>query len=85
MIQLVKYKQLRSIYGDKIQFQPKKKGVTRYLLDGIIFGFEWALTVSSSGPMFTLVGKRFSIILVSIASSILGSYTYGYFKDKLPH
>ena len=85
MIQVIKYKQLRSIYGEKIQFQPKEKGVTRYLLDGIIFGFGWALTVSCPGPMFTLVGKRFSIILVSIASAILGSYTYGYFKNKLTH
>jgi len=75
MIQFIKYKQLRSIYGEKIQFQPKEKGVTRYLLDGIIFGFGWALTVSCPGPMFTLVGKRFSIILVSVASAILGSYT----------
>ena len=32
MIQLIKYKQLRSIAGKTIQFQPKEKGVKRYLL-----------------------------------------------------
>ena len=85
MIQLIKYKQLRSIGGKKIQFQPKEKGVKRYLLGGIIFGFGWVLTGSCPGPMITLVGKRFSIILVSIACAILGTYTYGYYKDKLPH
>ena len=85
MIQLIKYKHLRSIDGEKIQFQPKEKGVTRYLIGGIFFGFGWALTGSCPGPMFTLVGNGFSMILVSIASAILGTYTYGYFKDKLPH
>ena len=85
MIQLIKYKQLRSIGGKTIQFQPKEKGVKRYLFGGIIFGFGWALTGSCPGPMFTLVGNGFSIILVSIACAILGTYTYGYFKDKLPH
>jgi uncharacterized membrane protein YedE/YeeE len=85
MIQLIKYKQLRSIGGKTIQFQPKEKGVKRYLLGGIIFGFGWVLTGSCPGPMFTLVGSGFSIILVSIACAILGTYTYGYYKDKLPH
>ena len=82
---VTKYKQIKSIAGKTIQFQPKEKGVKRYLFGRIIFGFGWALTGSCPGPMFTLVGNGFSIILVSIACAILGTYTYGYFKDKLPH
>lgn len=85
MIQLIKYKQIKSIAGKTIQFQPKEKGVKRYIFGGIIFGFGWALTGSCPGPMFTLIGNGFSIILVSIAFAILGTYSYGYFKDKLPH
>ena len=85
MIQLIKYKQIKSIEGKTIQFQSKEKGVKRYLFGGIIFGFGWALTGSCPGPMFTLIGNGFSIILVSIAFAILGTFSYGYFKDKLPH
>ena len=85
MIQLIKYKKIKSIEGKTIQFQPKEKGVKRYLFGGIIFGFGWALTGSCPGPMFTLIGNGFSIILVSIAFAILDTYSYGYFKDKLLH
>ncbi|MFK7936283.1 MAG: YeeE/YedE family protein, partial [Saprospiraceae bacterium] len=37
------------------------------------------------GPMFTLVGNGFTVVLVVIFSAVLGTYAYGLLRDRLPH
>jgi len=37
------------------------------------------------GPMFTLVGVGYISILVVIAAALLGTFVYGFFRNKLPH
>ncbi len=83
--QSAKRKELKSMYGDKMVFIQKDKGVKRYILGGTIFGLGWALTGACPAPMFTLVGHGFSIFLIVIASAILGTYVYGLIRHKLPH
>lgn len=84
-VAFIKRKGLRDIKGEIIQFSPKSKSVPRYLFGGIIFGLGWAMTGACPGPMYTLLGHGFPIMLVVIASAILGTYTYGAIRSKLPH
>ncbi len=82
---LIKKFQLRDVQGEPIQFQPKEKGITRYLAGGIIFGLGWALVGSCPGPLFVNLGHGYWAILVAIAGGLLGTYFYGVVRDRLPH
>ncbi|MEO1655572.1 MAG: DUF6691 family protein [Bacteroidota bacterium] len=65
--------------------KPKQFGITRYLLGGTIFGLGWALTGACPGPIFVLIGHGYSIILLLLFSAVLGTFTYGLLRDRLPH
>ncbi|MEZ4888863.1 MAG: DUF6691 family protein [Chitinophagales bacterium] len=82
---LIKKSHLKSIEGKEIVFNDKNKGVTRYLLGGIIFGLGWALAGACPGPIYTLIGNGYTVFIVLLISAILGTFTYGVFRDKLPH
>jgi len=84
-VAIIKRKQLKDIKGEVIQFSPKAMSVPRYLFGGIIFGLGWAMTGACPGPMYTLLGHGFPIMIVVIASAILGTLTYGAVRSKLPH
>jgi len=84
-VQSIKHFNIKSFHGEKINFNPKAKSFSRYMLGGIIFGLGWALAGACPGPMFTLVGAGYVPILVVIFTSILGTFLYGLLKDKLPH
>lgn len=85
VVQLIKRTKLKSTYGTVIQFTPKQMSTPRYLIGGAIFGLGWAMTGACPGPMFTLVGNGFAVLLVVIASAMLGTFAYGVLRDKLPH
>lgn len=85
VIQLIKRYQLKSMDGIPIVIQPKEFSIQRYLLGGTIFGLGWALTGACPGPLFILLGNGFGVILVVIASALLGTYTYGLLRERLPH
>ncbi|QCR24872.1 YeeE/YedE family protein [Pontibacter sp. SGAir0037] len=82
---LIKKFKLRDIQGNPIEFTPKEKSVARYLFGGTIFGLGWALTGACPGPMFVNLGHAYWAILVAIAGGLLGTYTYGAIRDRLPH
>lgn len=83
--QVIKRTRMKSISGDPIVIAPKKFSYSRYLLGGTIFGLGWAMTGACPGPMFILVGNGYLVILVAIASGLLGTYVYGLLRNKLPH
>ncbi len=85
VVQSIKRFKIKSFYGERIHFNPKTKSFSRYMFGGIIFGLGWALAGACPGPMFTLVGAGYVPILIVIAASIVGTFLYGLFKDKLPH
>ncbi|WP_210490745.1 DUF6691 family protein [Rufibacter aurantiacus] len=82
---LIKRFQLRDVQGERITFQPKEKGIVRYLVGGTIFGLGWALVGSCPGPLFVNLGQGYWPILVAIAGGVLGTYFYGVLRDRLPH
>ena len=81
---LIKKFDVKTIYGEKIEFHPKKfnKG---NIYGGLIFGFGWAITGACPGPLFAQIGSGATIILVTLLSAIAGTWVYGYFREKLPH
>ena len=82
---LFKKRKLKSITGEAVFVEPKKKGVSRNLFGGIIFGLGWALGGACPGPMFVLLGKGVWAIIVVLIGAILGAFFYHAFKHKLPH
>lgn len=85
VVQAIKRFNIKSFYGEEINFTPKTKSFSRYIFGGIIFGLGWALAGACPGPMFTLVGVGYTPILIVIISAIFGTFLYGLLKDKLPH
>lgn len=85
MTAVIKKIQTKNIEGSSISFNPKKMSIPRYLIGGIIFGLGWAMTGACPGPMFTLIGHGVWPILLVILSAVLGTYTYGALRDRLPH
>jgi hypothetical protein len=81
---LIKKFNIKTIYGEKIEFHPKKfnKG---QLIGGLIFGFGWALTGACPGPLFAQIGTGALVVGVVLLSAIAGTWVYGYVREKLPH
>lgn len=84
-VQVIKRKNIKPLDGNEMSLHPKKKGVTSYLLGGIIFGLGWALAGACPGPMYVLVGAGFPSILIVIFGALAGTFLYGLLKKKLPH
>ena len=85
VLALFKRYNIKSANGEPLPLTPKKWSIPRYLAGGIIFGFGWAITGACPGPLYSLVGSGYTIILVPLLSAILGTYVYGLVRDKLPH
>lgn len=81
---LIKKFNIKTIHGEHIEFHPKKfnKG---QVYGGLLFGFGWALTGACPGPIFAQIGTGAWVAGVVLLSAIAGTWTYGYFREKLPH
>jgi len=84
-VALIKKFKLRDISGNPINFYPKEKSIMRYLIGGTIFGLGWALSGSCPGPMVVNIGYGYLSMIVVFLFAIIGTYLYGFIKDKLPH
>lgn len=84
-IQFIKRKNIKPVDGSEMRLKPKNKGITRYLMGGMIFGLGWALAGACPGPMFVLIGAGFPSVLIVIFGAVAGTFLYGLIKDRLPH
>ncbi|MDX9789972.1 MAG: DUF6691 family protein [Candidatus Kapaibacterium sp.] len=84
-IRIIKKMNLKSIDGKDITIAPKESSISRYILGGILFGLGWAMAGACPGPIYTLIGGGFSVMLVVLASAVLGTFVYGLVQNKLPH
>ncbi|KRT17865.1 transporter [Pedobacter ginsenosidimutans] len=85
LVNYIKRKHSKDVFGNTIKLTPKDKGVKRYLIGGIIFGSGWALIGACPGPMFVLAGAGYIPILIVILGALLGTWVYGLIRHKLPH
>lgn len=81
---LIRKLKIKTIHGEQIEFHQKKfnKG---QIYGGFIFGLGWALTGACPGPLFAQIGTGALVVAVVLLSAIAGTWTYGYFREKLPH
>ena len=81
---IIKKYNIKTFSGEEIKVAPKEftKG---NIFGGLIFGLGWAMTGACPGPLYALIGSGLPIVIVMLLSAVLGTYTYGILKDKLPH
>jgi uncharacterized membrane protein YedE/YeeE len=81
---LIKKFNIKTIYGEEVEFHPKtfNKG---QIYGGFIFGLGWAITGACPGPLFAQIGTGASVIAVTLLSAIAGTWVYGLLREKLPH
>lgn len=85
-LEIIKRRQLRDSAGVPLALAPKTLGRgVRYIAGGTIFGVGWALTGACPGPLVALVGAGVPVMLVALLSALAGTWTYGYFRPRLPH
>lgn len=75
---------MKSIYGEKTTFEDKEVNKGQ-IYGALIFGIGWAITGACPGPLFAQTGSGFTVVIVTIASAITGTWIYGKFREKLPH
>lgn len=81
---LIKKYNVKTITGDEIKIEPKKFTIGN-VIGGLMFGLGWAMTGACPGPLYALIGSGLGIIAVVLFSAVIGTWTYGKLKDKLPH
>jgi uncharacterized membrane protein YedE/YeeE len=81
---IIKRFKIKTFGGETINFEDKKfnKG---QIYGGLIFGIGWAITGACPGPLFAQIGSGFLVVILTLLSAIAGTWTYGYFREKLPH
>ncbi len=79
---LIKRFNIKTLTGESVVIQPKtfQKG---QVYGGLIFGLGWAITGACPGPLFAQIGSGYVVVLVTLLSALLGTWTYGYFQEKL--
>lgn len=83
-VMIIKKTKAKTIYGEPITLDNKKfsKG---QIIGGLIFGLGWAITGACPGPLYAQIGAGFGVVFITLLSAILGTWVYGYFREKLPH
>ncbi len=85
-VAIIKKRRAKTIYGEEIYIPPKEMGKGyRYWIGGILFGLGWAFLGACPGPLFALIGNGVLVMLVALASAVVGTWVYGYLRPKLPH
>ncbi|MDZ7897456.1 MAG: DUF6691 family protein [Arcicella sp.] len=81
---LIKKYNIKTLSGETVVFHPKtfQKG---QIYGGLIFGLGWAITGACPGPLFAQIGSGYVVVLATLLSAIAGTWTYGYFREKLPN
>ena len=81
---LLKSFRVKALGGEPIDY-PVKRYNHGLWLGGFLFGMGWALTGACPGPMFAHIGSGVAVAAVMIASAVAGTWTYSYFRGRLPH
>lgn len=81
---IIKKFNIKTIHGEEV-YIPKKTFNKGQIYGALIFGFGWAITGACPGPLFAQIGTGATVVIVTLLSAVLGTWVYGYFREKLPH
>lgn len=81
---LMKKMKVKTLAGEEVRY-PTKSYHKGLFIGGFTFGLGWTLTGACPGPIFALIGSGYSAYIIVFLSALLGTWTYGYFRNKLPH
>jgi uncharacterized membrane protein YedE/YeeE len=83
-VAIIKRFNIKTIKGEKIIIvsKPFTKG---QIYGSLLFGLGWAMTGACPGPIFAQIGAGLMSGFVIFASALVGTWTYGFFQEKLPH
>ncbi|MBC8151584.1 MAG: YeeE/YedE family protein [Bacteroidetes bacterium] len=83
-LQLIKRLGLKTASGEAIALPPKQfhRG---QVYGGLLFGLGWAITGACPGPLFAQIGSGYLVVVLTLSSALFGTWTYGYFRNRLPH
>lgn len=85
-VQSMKRRGARTVGGDRVAIPGKLLGSgRRYVLGGTTFGIGWAFVGACPGPLFALLGSGITVMAVSLASALAGTWCYGLLRSRLPH
>ncbi|MEX2540441.1 MAG: DUF6691 family protein [Trueperaceae bacterium] len=82
---LLKRLGVASLSGEPIAMSPKAPNYRAYVYGGTLFGVGWSLTGVCPGPILVLIGAGLPAFLLVLASAVLGTWTYGSLRSRLPH
>ena len=57
----------------------------QYWLGGTVFGLGWGLLRACPGPIYVLFGNGVTVMVVAFLSALVGVWTYGAVRHRLPH
>lgn len=57
----------------------------QYWLGGTCFGLGWGLIGACPGPIYVLFGNGITVMAAVFVSALVGVWTYGAVRDRLPH
>ena len=81
---IIKRFKIKTIHGEPIDL-PQKPFHKGNVYGGLLFGFGWAMTGACPGPLYALIGSGLYVIAVVLLSAIIGTWVYGFMRDRLPH
>lgn len=85
IVALMKRTRMKTLRDTYVNYTPMKLSMPRHLLAGTTFGLGWALVGCCPGPMYVLLGHGYWIVGVVILGALLGTFTYGAIRHRLPH
>jgi uncharacterized membrane protein YedE/YeeE len=83
-IQVIRRFNVKTIDNEPVTIIPKKYN-HGFIYGGIIFGIGWAITGACPGPLYAQIGSGAAVVIITLISAIIGTWTYGRLKPILPH
>ncbi len=86
-VAVIKRLEARSFTRDPIQFPTGdfRGPGWQYWLGGTAFGLGWGLLGACPGPIYVLFGNGLTVMAAAFLSALVGVWTYGAVRHRLPH
>ena len=86
-IQLIKRVEARSLTNRPMEIPIDRFEAPgyQYWLGGTAFGLGWGLLGACPGPIYVLFGNGVTVMAAAFLSALVGVWTYGALRHRLPH